>query len=153
MIASHILDMDTCILEVLEWRMNGPAPQEFVYLLLGLMNYDDYCCDLDALRALLDFCTFQCELASADYDLSICKPSVAALASIINGLDGISEELLSDKEKCLFLKRVGGMMPRAEASQVRYALAQLRKRFCHNSEDNLPKQEPQEMTSSSSYQK
>lgn len=130
----EILNMEKRILEALKWRMNGPTSQEFACLLLGLLNPEGYDYDLHTLACLLDVSKFQCELATADYDLSMkCKPSVVALAAILNSLDGMDDELLSSTSQYAFLTRMCNMMPSVNMAQVGFAQARLRQLFCLNS--------------------
>jgi hypothetical protein len=130
----EILDMEKCILEALEWRMNGPpTPQEYVCLLLGLLNPEGYDYDLDVLGSLLDVSKFQCELATASYDLSLYKPSHVALAAILNSLDGVEEDLLSCMGRYGFLKRMCQLMQFVDMKDVAYVQVQLRVLFCHSS--------------------
>lgn len=143
----EILDMESRILNALGWRMNVPTSQEFACLLLGLLNPEGFDYDLQTLACLLDMSKFQCELATADYDLSMqCKPSVIALASILNSLDGIDDELLSNMSLYVFLTRMCGIMPSVNMAQVGFAQARLRQLFCQNSDINL------ELSMSSSQQ-
>lgn len=158
----EIVSMEKSILEALEWRMNGPTPQEYVSLYLGLLDPRGYAYDLDTLGSLLDVSTFQCELAAGDYDLSIiCTPSIVALGSILNSLEGMDKELLSSSARCDFMTRVCASLSlpnnNVDMVQVGYVQWMLRRLFCRNSGVDLPSQEMmpdggiiQEMTSSGS---
>ena len=83
----EILTMESKILEVLGWRVNGPTSEEFVSLFLGTLKPEEYGYDVEILCKLLDVCTYQCELAVADYNLSVLyRPSEVGLAAVLNGL-------------------------------------------------------------------
>ena len=95
-----IVSIEKSILEALEWRINGPTPQEYVSLYLGMLDPHEYAYDLNTLGSLLDVSTFKCELAAGDYDLSIiCTPSIIALGSMLNSLKGMNKELLSSSAR------------------------------------------------------
>lgn len=140
-----ITDMENIILNALEWKMNGPTSQEFVSLLLGLLEPSGYRYDVDVLGSLYDVSRFQCELASTDYDLSVrYKPSVVGLASILNSMEVMDDTLLSKRARDAFLiSACDMMMPRGESSnssdglvnmkEVRLVQARLRQLFCQNS--------------------
>ena len=92
---SQILETEKTILEVLEWRTYGPTLQEFLCLILGLLDPESYGYDLSALRYLLGDARYACELASADYGTSSsCLPSSVELASVIYSLDRVDDTVL-----------------------------------------------------------
>ena len=142
-----ITDMENIILNALEWKMNGPTSQEFVSLLLGLLEPSGYRYDVDVLGSLYDVSKFQCELASTDYDLSVrYKPSVVGLASILNSMEVMDDTLLSKRARDAFLISACDMMtikPRGESistsdgllnmKEVRLVQVRLRQLFCQNS--------------------
>ena len=130
-----ILDMERCILEALDWRMNDPTSQDFVRLLLGMLNPEQGCYGHDhdyldtVLVSLLEESTFQCELATTDYDLSTCKPSTVALASILNSINGMYEELLPNEAQYALLARVCDMMsPSMDMDEVGFVQTRLQKK-------------------------
>ena len=141
-----ITDMENIILNALEWKMNGPTSQEFVSLLLGLLEPSGYMYDVDVLGSLYDVSKFQCELASTDYDLSVrYKPSVVGLASILNSMEVMDDTLLSKRARDAFLiSACDMMMQRGESisttsdgllnmKEVRLVQVRLRQLFCQNS--------------------
>ena len=141
-----ITDMENIILNALEWKMNGPTSQEFVSLLLGLLEPSGYRYDVDVLGSLYDVSKFQCELASTDYDLSVrYKPSVVGLASILNSMEVMDDTLLSKRARDAFLISACDMMlQRGESistasdgllnmKEVRLVQIRLRQLFCQNS--------------------
>ncbi|KAL7530567.1 hypothetical protein ACHAXR_005127 [Thalassiosira sp. AJA248-18] len=103
----EILDMESCILQSLGWRVNGPTCQEFLSLYLSMLHPEEYGYELNTLASLLDVGTFQLELAVGDYDLSLkCKPSLVALAALLNSLEGLDEELLPGELQYDYLTRL-----------------------------------------------
>ena len=138
-ITEDILDMERCMLEALEWRVNGPTPQEFVSNILGLATTEIVEHDLDTLGSLLDVSLFQCELAAIDYDLSMCKPSIIALASVLNSLDGMMDAEEASTDECTFLVRVCHVIAgNVYMSEVELAQARLRRMVRQNSgEDEM----------------
>jgi len=141
---SEILSMERSILEALEWRVNGPTPQEFVSLYLGLLDPRGYSYDLSTLGSLLDVSTFQCELAAGDYDLSVgCTPSVVALASILNSLEGMDEDLLPSSARCDFMARLCAVSSKNinRMALLKCVQLMLRRLFCQNSGVHLPSRE------------
>lgn len=103
----EILDMESRILQSLQWNLNGPTPQEFLSLYLSMLHPEEYGYELNTLASLLDVGTFQLELAVSDYDLSLrCKPSLVALAALLNSLEGLDEELLPGELQYDYLTRL-----------------------------------------------
>jgi hypothetical protein len=149
----EILDMETSILKALEWRMNAlPTAQEYVSLILGLLNPQGYGYDLEILGSLLDVASYQCELATADYELCVNgKASVVGLASVCNALEGImDDDILSSTAKYAFMNRVCGLG--IDRKEVRLVQFRLRELFCqeHSSKDNGVDQIPQQQQQSQS---
>lgn len=98
--------MEQDILQALGWRMNGPTSHDVLNHLIMLLPKSAYCNDDSVASALLDFSRFQVEISIADYGLALEKPSVVALAAILNSAEGISETLFSAQSRCEYLQRV-----------------------------------------------
>lgn len=131
--AKEIVDMESDILQALEWRVNGPTAQEFVCHLLAMLNPEGYYYNLDTLGSFLDAATFQCELAATDYDLSMCNPSVVAVGSILKSLAAIDDEyLLSSEARRAFMIKICDMVPSLDMDQVQFVRARLQQLFCLN---------------------
>lgn len=85
--------MERDVLQALNWRMNGPTAHDMLHHLIMLLP-DEASVDDDSIASvLLDFSRFQAEIAVSDFKLSLEKPSIIALAAILNSSEGISKEL------------------------------------------------------------
>ncbi|KAL7511896.1 hypothetical protein ACHAXN_009109 [Cyclotella atomus] len=84
--------MERNILQGLSWRMNGPTAHDMLHHLLMLLP-DEASVDDSIASVLLDFSRFQAEIAVSDFSLAIQKPSIVALAAILNSSEGISKQL------------------------------------------------------------
>lgn len=101
-----IEQMECDILQGLGWRMNGPtAHDEVNYLIMLLPNEARMGNDTIA-SALLDFSRYQAELAVTDYELAMEKPSVIALAAILNSSEGIGAKLLSVESRQEYVQNI-----------------------------------------------
>jgi len=134
-----IVDMEQEILTALSWMMNGPTAHDFLSHIIALMPPS--ACDNDdaAVTTLLDFSRFQVEIAVCDYDFALQKPSVLALAAILNSAEGIDEEVFSAPRRFEFLQTIAdesGMNP--FSSQVNAARVRLLELFAKNSGYELP---------------
>jgi hypothetical protein len=141
---SEILSMESHILQVLQWKLNGPTLQEYISLLLGLVNPEWYGYELSTLKELLDVSHFQCELAICDYELSIhCPPSVVALSCILNALEGIEEGCMSGPSRVEYMTRLCSVLDNGDSmdtTTMRMASLiqnRLRKLFCQNSGEEM----------------
>ena len=155
---SEILAMESHILNVLEWKVNGPTVQEYIVYMLGLCNPEWYGYDLTTLRELLDASRFQCELAICDYELSIhCPASVVAVSCILNALEGVEEGCMSCQARFDYMARLwsslvllgkdcndccsshGGMDSSTSTIRRMTSLIQvrLRKLYCQNSGEEM----------------
>jgi hypothetical protein len=84
--------MERNILQGLSWRMNGPTAHDMLHHLLMLLP-DEASVDDSIASVLFDFSRFQAEIAVSDFSLAIQKPSIVALAAILNSSEGISKQL------------------------------------------------------------
>ena len=72
----------------LSWKVNGVTSQEYVSLMLGLLDPTKFDYDMDIVGSLLDVSKYQCELSTLDYDLSTQYDcSTIALALILNSME------------------------------------------------------------------
>lgn len=97
--------MERNILQGLSWRMNGPTVHDFVHHLIMLLP-ETHIEDDSIGSVLLDFSRFQAEIAVFDYDLSLEKPSLVALASILNSAEGISKKLFPAYSRHEFIQNI-----------------------------------------------
>ncbi|KAL3795634.1 hypothetical protein HJC23_002041 [Cyclotella cryptica] len=98
--------MEQDILQALGWRMNGPTTHDMLSHLIMLLPKATYRDDDSVASALLDFSRFQVEIAISDYGLALEKPSVVALAAILNSAEGISEMLFSAQDRYQYLQSI-----------------------------------------------
>jgi hypothetical protein len=135
----EISDMEKEILTSLGWRMNGPTAHDFLSHILNVLptTARDSCESIS--RTLHDFSRFQVELAVSDYDLSIQKPSLVALAAILNSAEGVDGTLFRAQCRRQYLKYISnelGMDP--FSAQVNAIRRRLLKLFSQNSGYEMP---------------
>ncbi|KAL7529833.1 hypothetical protein ACHAWF_003128 [Thalassiosira exigua] len=135
----EILEMEEEILRALSWRMNGPTAHAFVEHILALLPPPAYGRDRTTASTLRDFSRFQAEIAVADYDLSLNKPSIVALAAVLNSIEGIEKKLFPARSRFQFfhlLSEATGLNPFSrEVNAVRASLLEL---FRRNSGCEMP---------------
>lgn len=134
-----IADMEQEILTALSWRMNGPTAHDFLNHIIALLppstqHYDDA-----TMMTLLDFSKFQVEIAVCDYDFALQKPSVVALAAILNSAEGIDETLFPAQSRFDFFQCIseeaGMNLFSREVNDARVRLLEL---FSKNSGYEMP---------------
>jgi len=133
----EILSMETSILHVLEWKLNGPTVQDYITHLLALLEPSDYFNNIETLKELLDMAKFQAEIAVTDHGISLVKPSVVAVGSILNALEGISQDLLPCKARYAFFQSILRALP-LDMDAVESVQQRLRRLFYLNSGADLP---------------
>lgn len=138
-LADDITEMEEEILTSLSWRMNGPTAHAFIGHIMALLPPSAYARKKTTVMTLLDFSTFQADIAVTDYDLALQKPSAVALAAIMNSIEGVEEHLFPARCRYQFLQLIAretGMNPFSiEINAVR---ARLLKLFSKNSGYELP---------------
>jgi hypothetical protein len=136
---SDIEMMEQDILTALGWRLNGPTTHDFVSHLIALLPSSDNIFGESIASTLSDFSRFQVELAVSDYDLSMQKPSVVALAAILNSAEGVDIRMFSASSRQEFLQIIYsdlGMNPFSR--QVNAVRTRLLKLFSKNSGYEMP---------------
>ena len=103
---SEILDMEKEILTSLGWRVNGPTSHDFLSHILEVLPSTANKSDKSIYRTLIDFSKFQVELAVSDYDLSVQKPSIVALAAILNSAEGVDDILFTGQCRHKYIKYI-----------------------------------------------
>ena len=136
---SDISDMEQEILTGLSWRLNGPTSHDFLSHILEALPYSaPKSCD-SITQTLADFSRFQVELAVSDYDLAIQKPSIVALAAILNSAEGVDGSLFRTqcrRQYINFISNELGMDP--FSSQVNAVRTRLLHLFSKNSGYEMP---------------
>jgi len=129
----EILRTECDILSALKWRLHGPTTFAFVEYFLALFP-DTTVGHSSAWELLLEVSRYQTELAVGEYYFVTTKPSIVAIASILNGLHKIPTEVLSRFERVRFLcalSDVAGMnVTSSEVYHARKYLAACYLRSC-----------------------
>ena len=131
----EILDMESNILNTLSWKVNGVTSQEYVSLMLGLLDPTKFDYDMDIVGSLLDVSKYQCELSTLDYDLSTQYDcGTIALASILNSMEVLEENVLSSTVCDDFLSNACDILElkREDMKTVMDVQVKLRRLFCQN---------------------
>lgn len=136
---SEISDMEKEILTSLGWRMNGPTAHDFLSHILNVLPTTARNSCESISRTLHDFSRFQVELAVSDYDLSIQKPSLVALAAILNSAEGVDGTMFRAQCRRQYLNYISnelGMDPfSGQVNAIRRRLLNL---FSQNSGYEMP---------------
>jgi len=149
----EILDMESNILHTLSWKVNGVTSQEYVSLMLGLLDPTKFDYDMDIVGSLLDVSKYQCELSTLDYDLSTQYTcGTIALASILNSMEVLEENVLSSTVCDDFLSNVCDILElkREDMKTVMDVQVKLRRLFCQNnsSSSSVSRRRQEECSSS-----
>lgn len=122
----EIAGMEEEVLMALEWRLNGPTPQEFVHYLLELFPTSLSPSDLKYVEALKETACEFVELGMLDYSLALQKPSSLAFASVLLVMQSLSSEAFNPAGRMAWIERaalVAGLHSNDLATQVvRYRL-------------------------------
>ncbi|KAL3795631.1 hypothetical protein HJC23_002038 [Cyclotella cryptica] len=136
---SDISEMEQEILTSLGWRMNGPTPQDFLSHIIDLLPSSVYTYDESIPVTLSDFSRFQIELAVSDYDLSLHKPSVLALASILNSAAGVDDRMFPTQSRLEYLQFISTeLRMNPFSTEVKEVRARLLNLFARNSGYEMP---------------
>ena len=149
----EILDMESNILNTLSWKVNGVTSQEYVSLMLGLLDPTKFDYDMDIVGSLLDVSKYQCELSTLDYDLSTQYDcSTIALASILNSMEVLEENVLSSTVCDDFLGNVCDILElkREDMRTVMDVQVKLRRLFCQNNSSVSPRRQEECSSSATS---
>lgn len=134
---AEILSMETSILQVLQWRLNGPTAQDFATHLLAMLEPSAYQYCIETVTSILDSMRHQIEIAAADYDVALVSPSTVAVASLLNTFEGVSQDSLSSKARYSFFSRVVNSVE-LDMNLLATVQRRLRSLFFLNSGEDLP---------------
>jgi len=113
--AQEIMDMESIIVEVLDWRLCCPTSIGIAYhaiALLAKVIARRRSCSI--ISSVVDFCRLQIELSIMDYETSVLRsPSTVALAAIVNSMELLDFE---PQEKRAF----GKVLMRRTGVDIRY---------------------------------
>lgn len=104
---TEISETESSILESLRWRVHGPTPLGFVLHFFALLPES---VAVSVRTALEDFARYQTELAVAEYAFVTKNPSTIAMASLLNAVDAIGTEHLSEDDRREFLNAVSAAL-------------------------------------------
>jgi hypothetical protein len=136
---SDISDMEKEILTSLGWRMNGPTSHDFLSHILEVLPSSASSSCESIMRTISDFSRFQVELAVSDYDLAIQKPSIVALAAILNSAEGVDNTLFRSQCRRQFLQYITNELSMDPFSaQVNAVRTRLLRLFSKNSGYDMP---------------
>jgi len=136
---SEISEMEKEILTSLGWRLNGPTTHDFLSHILEVLPSMAHNSYESISRTLSDFSRFQVELAVSDYDLSVQKPSIVALAAILNSAEGVDDTSFKTQCRRRYLNYISnelGIDP--FSSQVNAVRRRLLTLFSKNSGYEMP---------------
>jgi hypothetical protein len=83
----EILAIEIEVLIALEWRLNGPTPQDFVGYFLDLYSYSSMFADERVVETLKQSSLVLVEQAMTDYALALQTPSSIAYAALLSCMD------------------------------------------------------------------
>lgn len=96
---AHISEMEGIILQTLEWKMMPPTIQCFINELHAFVPLQPG----SITRAIYQRATFFAELALFDYSFLTQTRSAIALAAILNAMEGMDENIVSQEDQMTFL--------------------------------------------------
>jgi Cyclin, N-terminal domain/Cyclin, C-terminal domain len=99
----EFVGMEQSILTALHFRVNGPTPLGFVQHIMALIPRLVH---PSVAALLMDYARYQTELAVSEQSFVDVKPSVVALASILNAMEGMDTSLFPVKLQARFLRNI-----------------------------------------------
>jgi len=100
----EIVEMESTILRVLDWRMSGPTSFTFLHYLLELGLTRMKSNNLQWSK-ITDLASYQIQLAVGDNFFVSYQPSLLAVASILNALEPTHKNILTS-DRMIFLQRL-----------------------------------------------
>jgi hypothetical protein len=99
----EFVDMEQNILSALHFRVNGPTPLGFVQYIMALIPRSVH---PTVASILMDYARYQIELAVSEQSFVDIRPSVIALASVLNALEGMDSSVLPIKAQAKFIRNI-----------------------------------------------
>jgi Cyclin, N-terminal domain/Cyclin, C-terminal domain len=99
---SHISEMETIILQTLEWRLNPPTAQCFINSFFNYLPVPQGPVSV----AIYQRAMFFAELVLYDYAFVTKKRSLIALSAMINAMEGLDESTFSQRQQEGFVETV-----------------------------------------------
>lgn len=95
--------MEQNILSALHFRVNGPTPLGFVQYIMALIPRSVH---PTVASILMDYARYQIELAVSEQSFVDVRPSVVALAAVLNALEGMDSSVLPIKAQAKFIRNI-----------------------------------------------
>jgi Cyclin, N-terminal domain/Cyclin, C-terminal domain len=99
----EFVGMEQSILTALNFRVNGPTPLGFVQHIMALIPSSVHS---TVATLIMDYARYQTELAVSEQSFVDIRPSVIALAAILNAMEGMDASLLTIKVQGRFIRNV-----------------------------------------------
>jgi Cyclin, N-terminal domain/Cyclin, C-terminal domain len=99
----EFVGMEQSILTALHFRVNGPTPLGFVQHIMALIPRSVH---PTVATLLMDYARYQTELAVSEQAFVDVRPSVIALAAVLNAMEGMDTNLLPMKVQAKFLRNI-----------------------------------------------
>lgn len=118
---ADIANMEIIVLSALQWRMHPPTSINFVHQFHMLLSPTKIGADFAS--ALKDISRIQTVLAIKEYSLVTCKPSVVAIAAMMNALDMV-DSACHKSMKSSYISNIVDTLPtdQSELNHVRFTL-------------------------------
>ena len=100
---NEFVDMEQNILSALHFRVNGPTPLGFVQYIMALIPRAVH---PTVASILMDYARYQIELAVSEQSFVDIRPSVIALASVLNAIEGMDSSILPIKAQAKFIRNI-----------------------------------------------
>jgi len=106
---AHIIKMESIVIDALHWRMHPPTVQSFIYYLIELLPQQNQGKTLSSIsiRAIFQRASFFAELLVFDYEVVTTSRSALALAAMMNAMEGMNDNVLSELDQFKFLDTLG----------------------------------------------
>jgi hypothetical protein len=95
--------MEQSILTSLHFRVNGPTPLAFTQHIMALIPRSVH---PTVATVMMDYARYQIELAVSEQSFVDIRPSVVALAAILNAMEGMDSNIFSIKAQAKFLRNI-----------------------------------------------
>jgi hypothetical protein len=100
---NEFVDMEQNILSALHFRVNGPTPLGFVQHIMALIPRSVH---PTVAAILMDYARYQIELAVSEQSFVDVRPSIIALASVLNAVEGMDSSILPIKAQAKFIRNI-----------------------------------------------
>jgi len=106
--AADILRMERIMLKSLGWRVNGPTTHGFFRHIMALTS-ENSSSSYTINSTFTELCNFQLYLSVGDYFFCSQKPSIIAIAAIMNAVDNSGADDLYEFDSVSFLKELANI--------------------------------------------